>query len=494
MAPWKQAVLSALATSYLTPSTYRSRPDLAPPQLNITVPAQNANSSEYVFIAPYSRKSTIDRPGPYIYRKDGDLVWAGTGYYAGFVANFHPTTYHGKPVLQAFQGTIDSAHGEGFGQSVLLDQNYQHVVTSTGANHRISSIHEFHVIDGKTALIEVFDIIRTNLSSYGGNSSQQWLGNGVFQEIDLTSGDLVFEWNAFDHVDPSESQTSLGWKTSNSGLTFTQAWDYFHINSVDKDHNGDYLLSSRHTSTIFKINGTDGSIIWRLGGKKPSFTQVGNWTFGFQHHARWHPQLSQPGTEVFSFFDNSGNGEITPNDVSRALVVQINHTDHTATLLRKATAPYGLLAESQGNAQLLSQDRIFVNWGSEGAVTEFGADNEILYHAFIQSAISYRGFLGNWTGTPTEAPALVASKLSSNLVKLYVSWNGDTETKFWRFFYVNGRKKTRVGQVSRNSFETVFTWRSKLALSDSSKFIAEAIDGNGETIAQTGLTGSTTNV
>lgn len=76
------------------------------------------------------------------------------------------------------------------------------------------------MIDGKTALIEVFDIIRTNLSSYGGNSSQQWLGNGVFQgtfmnsiryprlangvtEIDLTSGDLVFEWNAFDHIDPS---------------------------------------------------------------------------------------------------------------------------------------------------------------------------------------------------------------------------------------------------------------------------------------------------
>ncbi|CAG8240684.1 unnamed protein product [Penicillium salamii] len=511
MAPWKQTILSALATSSITQSTYRSRPDLAPPQLNITVPAPNANGSEYVFLAPYSTGNTLDRPGPYIYRKDGDLVWAGTGYYAGFVANFHTTTYQGKAVLQAFQGNFDGSHGEGFGQSVLLDQNYEHVVTSIGANHRITSIHEFNVIDGKSALIEVFDITSKDLSAYGGNSSQQWLGNGIFQglphgaigylrvaneatDVDIATGDLVFEWNALDHVDPSESQITLGSTSSNSGLSFGQAWDYFHINSVDKNHEGDYLLSSRHTSTIFKINGTDGSIIWRLGGKKSTFTQIGNWTFGFQHHARWHPQLSQPGTEVFSFFDNSGDGKITLNNVSRALVVQLNHTDHTATLLRKATAPYGLQARSQGNAQLLSEDRIFVNWGSEGAVTEFGADNQVLYHAFIQSGLSYRGFLGNWTGTPTEAPALVALKSSPNLVKVYVSWNGDTETKAWRFYYVHGGKKSRIGQVKRNSFETVYTWESELALSDSAKFIAEAVDHNGATIAQTGLIASTANV
>lgn len=158
---------------------YRSRPDLAPPHLNITVSSVEPNSTEYVFVAPYSGE--LERPGPYIYRKDGDLVWAGTGYYAGFVANFHVTKYQGKDVIQAFQGTIDSSHGEGFGQHVILNQNYEHVVTSTAENHRISSIHEFNVIDGKTALIEVFDTIPANLTAFGGNSSQKWLGNGIFQ-------------------------------------------------------------------------------------------------------------------------------------------------------------------------------------------------------------------------------------------------------------------------------------------------------------------------
>lgn len=292
-----------------------------------------------------------------------------------------------------------------------------------------------------------------------------------------------------------ESLVTLGSTNANSGLSSAEAWDYFHINSLDKNEEGDYLLSSRHTSTIFKINGTDGSIIWRLGGKYPSFSQIGNWTFGFQHHARWQPQLSQPGTEVISFFDNSGDGTITFNKVSRALVVQINHTDSTATVLRKATAPYDLQAQSQGNTQLLSDDRIFVNWGSEGAFTEFGADNEILYHAFIQTgSVSYRGFLANWTGTPKESPALVALKTASNIVDLYVSWNGDTETSAWRFFYVNGHEKTRVGQVDRNSFETVFTWKSTFALSSSARFVAEAVGPNGESLARTSLTATTVNI
>ncbi|KAJ5535215.1 hypothetical protein N7527_001469 [Penicillium freii] len=485
----KQTILAALATTSPLSSNghYRSRPDLAPPQLNITLPAANPNSPEYVFIAPYSFGGALERPGPYIYRKDGDLVWAGTGYYAGFVANFHATTYQGKPVLQAFQGSIDGDHGEGFGQHVLLDQSYQHVVTSTAANHRVSSIHEFNVIGGETALIEVFYTTPANLSAYGGNSSQQWLGNGIFQENDIATGELIFEWNALEHVDPSESLVTLGSTDANSGLSSAQAWDYFHINSLDKNEEKDYLLSSRHTSTIFKINGTDGSIIWRLGGKYPSFSQTGNWTFGFQHHARWHPQLSQPGTEVISFFDNSGDATITYNDVSRALVVQLNHTDSTARVLRKATAPYNLQAQSQGSTQLLPDDRIFVNWGSEGAFTEFGADNEILYHAFIQTgSVSYRGFLSNWTGTPKESPALVALKTASNLVELYVSWNGDTGTSAWRFFYL-------VKWIGIR-FETVFTWKSTFALSSSARFVAEAVGANGKSLTQTSLTATTANI
>lgn len=278
----------------------------------------------------------------------------------------------------------------------------------------------------------------------------------------------------------------MGSTASNSGLSSAQTWDYVHINSIDKDEDGNYLVSSRHFSTIFKINGTDGSIIWQLGGKHSTFTQ--DFTFGFQHDARWRSQSGN--IDVISFFDNSGNGEITFNNVSRALFVQLNHTDNSATVLRKAAAPYELQANSQGNTQLLPNNNLFVSWGSAGAFTQFGADNEIIYHAFIEDAVSYRGFVANWTGTPSEAPALAAYVDSANTTRLYVSWNGDTETKAWKFYQVQEGSGSKnevqyLGEQSRKSFETAFFWESGYHPANDVKFYAEAIGDNGNVLVRT---------
>ncbi|KAE8377965.1 ASST-domain-containing protein [Aspergillus bertholletiae] len=479
------SLLLAAAASVPFSSTdeqYRSRPDLTVPKLNITVPAPDANGTEYVFVAPYA--DATQQPSAYIYRKDGDLVWSGVGYYAGFVANFHPTTYNGQTVLQAFQGSIDQNHGEGVGQHVLLDQSYEHVVTTKTGNYHIPSIHEFTVVNGETALVEVYRPTIADLTPYGGNSSQQWLGNGLFQEFDITTGELLFEWNSLDYLDPADSLNTLGSSAWNSGLSSAQTWDYVHINSIDKGNDGSYLVSSRHFSTIFKINGTDGSIIWQLGGNRSTFTQ--DFTFGFQHDARWQSQSGD--IDVISFFDNSGNGKITYNNVSRALFVQLNHTDNSATVVRKATAPYQLQATSQGNAQLLPNDNLFVNWGSARAFTEFGADNEVLYHAFIEDGVSYRGFIANWTGTPSEPPALAAYVDAANTTRLYVSWNGDTETKVWRFYQAQGGRSNDelryLGEQSRSSFETIFIWESEVRPTHDVKFYAEAIDGNGDVLVR----------
>ena len=61
----------------------------------------------------------------------------------------------------------------------------------------------------------------------------------------------------------------------------------FNVNSIAKDEDNHYLVSARHASTIYKINGIDGSIIGRLGGLYSSFHLGEDVEFGFQHHARW---------------------------------------------------------------------------------------------------------------------------------------------------------------------------------------------------------------
>jgi hypothetical protein len=50
-------------------------------------------------------------------------------------------------------------------------------------------------------------------------------------------------------------------ESSGTGLDPTLPWDYFHINSVDKDDAGDYLISARHTSTVYKFSGINGTIL-----------------------------------------------------------------------------------------------------------------------------------------------------------------------------------------------------------------------------------------
>ncbi|RAK75870.1 arylsulfotransferase family protein [Aspergillus fijiensis CBS 313.89] len=493
-------LLAAAASAVLADGQYRSRPDLSPPQLNVTVEAPDANGTEYVFVAPYG--GSLAQPGAYIYRKNGDLIWSGIGYYAGFVGNFHRTTYNEQPVLQAFQGTIDNTHGEGWGYQVLLDQNYQHVATAKAANHRIPSIHEFNVIDGKTALVEVYTPTPWNLSAYGGNASQQWIGDGYFQEFDIATGDLIFEWNALDHIDPAESLISLASAAADSALTASTSWDFIHINSVDKDREGNYLVSSRHLSTIFKVNGTDGRILWRLSYSNPStFTLPTGFAFGFQHHARWHAQSATKETatkETISFFDNSNAGTgLVYNNVSRALVVELDLHTKTATVLREAPAPYGISAASQGDAQFLDDGRVFVNWGSAGAMTEFDADDEVVYHAWIaEEGMSYRGFLGNWTGTPAEEPAIVAyldGSAKRDALRVYVSWNGDTETVGWRFYGLGlgtGRNATTsgpvfLGQVERSSFETVLVTDRVGVAASTGRVYAVAVGKEGGVLGRT---------
>lgn len=63
-------------------------------------------------------------------------------------------------------------------------------------------------------------------------------------------------------MQPDESVLPINPGQAGSGYNSFDAWDYFHINSVDKDADGKYLISARDACAIHKINETDGEIIW----------------------------------------------------------------------------------------------------------------------------------------------------------------------------------------------------------------------------------------
>ncbi|KAF2185219.1 hypothetical protein K469DRAFT_632365 [Zopfia rhizophila CBS 207.26] len=480
---------------------FKSRPDLAPPRLNITIPAADNVEKGYLFVAPFAGfpDTATEQHGPrqaspYIFRDNGDLVWSGYGIYSIWSTNFQAARWKGKDVLFSFEGDHNAGYGHGHGHTTILDQHYETIRELRAGNHKLTDKHEFHIINEETAVIQVYQPVARDLTPWGASEKQQWIVNAIFQELDIETGKLLFEWASLDHVSPDEAILPISPGQAGSGYNSSDAWDYFHINSVDKNADGDYIISARDACSVHKINGSDGSIIWRLNGKNSSFTLGDNVTFCFQHHARWLPS-SDPDIEIISLYDNSAHGtengkgnEVHTAPTSSGKIIRLNATARTAELVQGFYPPDNLLSKSQGSTQVLHNGNVIVNWGSSGALTEYDSDGNVLFHTYFDSGYlglgveNYRGFRYNWTGLPNEEPAIVALE-NDDGTTIYVSWNGDTETKIWRFYAVTGKYGARspLGEVKRTSFET------SLHVPDESVLhvVAEALDDKGKVLKST---------
>ncbi|KAK4202059.1 ASST-domain-containing protein [Triangularia verruculosa] len=494
---------------------FRSRPDLAPPRLNITIPADpKLVENGYLFLAPFAgypdtptEQHGPRQAGPYIFRDNGDLVWSGYGLYSIWATNFQAGRWRGKDVLFSFEGDHNAGYGHGHGHITIMDQHYETIRELRAGNHKLVDKHEFHIVNEETGLIQIYQPVPRDLSAYGAKEEQQWIVDAIFQELDIATGRLLFEWSSLVHISPDESILPINPGQAGSGYNSSDAWDYFHINSVDKNPSGTaYLLSARDACSIIKVNATSGGVIWRLNGKKSDFKMGKNTKFCFQHHARWLSDDVENAVEVISLYDNSAHGtehgegrEVHTAEESSGKILRLDTNKWTAELVRGYYPPegYKLLSKSQGSTQVLPNENVFVNWGSEGAITEYTKDGKPIFHAWMDSGDlgvgveNYRAFRFNWTGIPTEEPAVAAFVGEDEKTRVYVSWNGDTETDTWRFYEVVGRKnglsslrKTRfLGEKKRRSFETKFVIPDGREVGG---VVAEAVDEYGRVLRVTG--------
>lgn len=469
---------------------FRSRPDLSVPILNITVPANNT-SPGYLFLTPFSGFASNGvskgprQAAPYIYDDSGELIWSGFTYFSIWAVNFQVAQYHDEDILFSFEGSHNPNYGHGHGHVTFLNQNYETIKEVRAGNSKLQDKHEFHIKDGKTGLLEIYQPVPYDLSPWADSPEQQWIIDAIFQEIDLDSGEVLFEWSSLDHVSPSDSLLPVNEGEAGKGYNSSTAWDYFHINSVEKDQNGDYLISARHAAALYKINGTTGEIIWKLGGlpglNTSDFKLKDKFTFSFQHHARI---ISTNGSkEVISFFDNSAHGSeekgghvVKYNDESAGRIIEIDTETWDVKLLYSVSPPDKLLAKSQGSTQVLKNGNVLVNWGSEGAVSEYDREGNLIFNTYLDSGEQaekvqqYRAFKYEWKGYPNEKIA-VLSEVADEETTIFVSWNGDTNTKYWKFYESNGKRL--LGQTDKKGFETRFTTNLHIE-----KVFVESYDSN----------------
>jgi hypothetical protein len=415
---------------------FRSRPDLNPPAVEVTTVARDDIAPGYIFLAP--EKGGAGKGGSMIIDDRGQVVWFHPlrGPY-GRAMNFETQTYQGRDVL---------TWGQTPGEYVIFDSSYREIARFTAANGYNGDHHEFLISPQDTALITIYNAVPRNLSSVGGSKNGLAI-QGIVQELDIQTGEVLFEWRSIDHVALEETYVTPS-EDHYPGI------DYFHLNSIDIEPNNNLLISARETSTVYKIDRKSGEIIWRLGGKKSDF-QMGEGTrFAFQHDARRLPD----GT--VSIFDNGSlifeNGTPKAVEESRAIVLELDEERMHASLVREYTHPDKQYADAAGNMQVLPNGNVFVGWGRGLAISEFSEDGELLFDFRVSPEHrSYRAFRFPWSGNPSDQPAAAAERTSENELEVYASWNGATEIESWEVLAGPhpGRLES-VGSVPRDGFET----------------------------------------
>ena len=389
-----------------------------------------------------------------------DLVWSGYGTSGpGNSHGIHVCKYRGGDHLCFYQGNQMLGYGRGHG--VIMDKHYRIVKSVEPAGSAVSmDEHEFILESGgKTALHATYHPRAYDLTQWGIDNGFGWVQDNVFQEVDVETGKLLFEWRALDYIGLEESYVGpMESEVAGDGRTKETPWDYFHINSIAKNSDGDYLISARHVSAVYKISGQDGHIMWRLHGAKSDY-DLEDFDFSSQHDARF---ISEDANRtVISLFDNASNGYNQTGDFSSSLKIELDHRTKTARVLQRYEAPDkdgGLLARSQGNTQVLPNGNVVSGFGNNCFMSEHTEDGTPVFYGWIAltGTMIYRVHKANWTAEPLTTPNLVIYSREKKDMAFYVSWNGATEVTHWKFYGANSKDGPYdpIAVVEKAGFET----------------------------------------
>ncbi|KUI61744.1 hypothetical protein VP1G_08906 [Cytospora mali] len=415
-------------------------------------------SQDYVFLG--WRGHEVDEPGAVILDNEGGLVWRQTG--SSIDQNDVKTQVYRGETFLTFQ--MDGPEGDQLqGAWYMMDESYTVRYRLRPHEFPHADMHEFHISGDDTALIITTIPVPYDLRSIGG-PEHGWLEDCYFQELDVETGELLFQWSSAAHFPPNTTMEAQNncvidpkARFAGCGNDRDTPFDYYHLNSVEKDSLGNYLVSARNIWAISYIDGRTGDVLWTLGaGHVNDFADLTGGAateFSWQHHARWVEE-----GRTLSFFDNHYHRIGDPRGESGGRVVTLDVENRTAALRAAYNHPHHIRPESQGNMQHLDNGNYLVGWGSSGAFTEFAADGEVLCDArfgaeafFEFSPVSsYRVFRGAWTGRPTYPPsvAIVGGKV-------FVSWNGATEVDRWQVEKIDGVEGPGSGAGSEGGASVV---------------------------------------
>ncbi|PCI34714.1 MAG: hypothetical protein COB60_05845 [Flavobacteriaceae bacterium] len=243
------------------------------------------------------------------------------------------------------------------GEKIIEYDKFGNVIfeAETGKNGIDKSFHHEIDLDEKGNIMTlVYEVKQVDLSQLGGEKKDEVKGDGIL--VLNHKGEKVWEWTVFDVMDPLKDKNILITKK-----------DWLHANSLFKDKEGNYLISFRNISQVWKINGTTGALIWKLGGLDGDFEMPDEAIFAGQHNIRFNEKgelvLLDNGNLKFKpdykgkvikrkFLDNN------KKRYSRLLTLSIDTINMKVNLVKVVDFPEKYFTHSQGSAEYINDNLV----------------------------------------------------------------------------------------------------------------------------------------
>lgn len=171
----------------------------------------------------------------------------------------------------------------------------------------------------------------------------QPVGNNLYlidKIVELNAnGTVLWSWNPYNYIPISEA-SPLNTTVISNGETVI---DFTHMNTLDWDYNNNIIyLNSRLTNTFYKINQTNGDLIWACG-EFGNFTLLGdNGQPIANGTSLWYGEhdVKEVAPNVFTMFNNDYGNVTNANDSRSSLLeVTLNETSMTAYVNWSWVAP-----------------------------------------------------------------------------------------------------------------------------------------------------------
>jgi len=274
--------------------------------------------------------------------------------------------------------------------------------------------HDLMILDDGNYAVIYVQARDLDLSSVGGTIDQRVAGDGYL--VFDSAGNIINEWNVFDYYFPeSAMQQGSYWNAVYGQNTL----DWTHINSIEEDSDGNFLLSVSHWDKVIKVNRTTDEVMWEFGESAQIPTPS---VFDYQH------ALTNTANNQYMLFDNLGLvGR------SRVLEFSIDPINFTATQIWEYVPDDPFVAFVMGNANRLENGNTLINFGLAAAIQEVDESGELLWD-FRVGVSNYRAYKVPYLNEPH--PEVIVSLpdtvclfdepflIESNLAQTYVTGNG----------------------------------------------------------------------